>query len=29
VAVDPVTHHRIVHPTSAKAKAKPQSVGAT
>jgi predicted AAA+ superfamily ATPase len=24
VAVDPVTHHRIVHPTSAKAKAKPQ-----
>jgi transposase-like protein len=27
VAVDPVTHHRIVHPTSAKAKAKPQSVG--
>jgi len=26
VAVDPVTHHRIVHPTSAKAKAKPQSV---
>ena len=27
VAVDPVTHHRIVHPTSAKAKGKPQSVG--
>jgi len=27
VAVDPVTRHRIVHPTSAKAKAKPQSVG--
>jgi transposase-like protein len=29
VAVDPVTHHRIVHPPSAKTKAKPQSVGAT
>jgi hypothetical protein len=27
VAVDPVPHHRIVHPTSAKAKGKPQSVG--
>ena len=27
VAVDPVTHHRIVHPTSAKAKGKPQPVG--
>jgi len=29
VAVDPVTYSRIVHPTSRKAKAKPQSVGAT
>jgi hypothetical protein len=29
VAVDPVTHYRIVHPPSAKTKAKPQSVGAT
>ena len=29
VAVDPVTHHRIVHPPSAKIKAKPQSVEAT
>ena len=29
VAADPVTHHRIVHPTSTKAKAKPQSVWAT
>jgi len=28
VAVDPVTHHRIVHPHSAKTKAKPQPVGA-
>jgi transposase-like protein len=29
VAVDPVTHHRIVHPPSPKTKAKPQPVGAT
>jgi len=29
VAVDPVTYHRIVHPTSGKAKGKPQSIGAT
>jgi len=29
VAVDPVTYSRIVHPTSGKAKGKPQSVGAT
>lgn len=29
VAVDPLTYDRIVHPTSGKATAKPQSVGAT
>jgi len=29
VAVDPVTHHQIVHPPSPKTKAKPQPVGAT
>jgi len=29
VAVDPVTHHRIVHPPSAKIKAQPQSVAVT
>jgi hypothetical protein len=29
VAVDPVTHHRIVHPPSAKTTAKPQGIGAT
>jgi transposase-like protein len=29
VAVDPVTHHRIVHPPSPKTRAKPQPVGAT
>ena len=29
VAVDPVIHHRTVHPTSAKAKTKPQTVGVT
>jgi transposase-like protein len=29
VAVDPVPYDRIVHPTSAKGKSKPQSVGAT
>jgi transposase-like protein len=29
VAVDPVTHHRIVHPLSPKTRAKPQPVGAT
>ena len=28
VAVDPVTHHRIVHPDLRKAEGKPQSVGA-
>jgi hypothetical protein len=29
VTVDPVTYDRIVHPTSGKAKGKPQSVGVT
>jgi len=29
VAVDPVPYDRIVHPTSAKGKGKPQSVGVT
>jgi hypothetical protein len=28
VAVDPVTHYRIVHPDLRKAEGKPQSVGA-
>jgi hypothetical protein len=29
VAVDPVTYDQMVHPTSAKTKAKPQAVAAT